>query len=61
MDKLWRGQQAGKAWLGAHLDYITLIRFDVRGADKGATEYGGFISDQLTVFSRGAFVTVCKG
>ena len=27
-----------KAWLGAHLDCITLIRFGVGGADKGATE-----------------------
>jgi len=59
--RLWRGQQAGKAWLGAYLDCITPIRFGVGGADKGATEYGGFMSDQLTVFSRGAFVTVCKG
>jgi len=31
------------------------------GADKGATECGESMSDQLTVFFRGAFVTVCKG
>ena len=59
--RLWRGQQAGKAWLGAYLDCITPIRFGVGGADKGATEYEGSIGDQLTIFSRGAFVTVCKG
>jgi len=50
-DRLWRGQQAGKAWLGTHLDCITPIRFGVGGADKGATECGGSMSDQLTVFS----------
>jgi len=61
LDRLWRGQQARKAWLGAHLDCITLIRFGVRGADKGATGCGESMSDQLTVFSRGAFVTMCKG
>jgi len=44
-------QQAGKAWLGAHLDCIIPIRFGVGGADKGATECGGSMSDQLTVFS----------
>jgi len=60
-DRLWRGQQAGKAWLGAHLDCITPVRFGVGGADKGATEYGGSMGDQLTIFSRGAFVMVCKG
>ena len=54
-------RQAWKAWLGTHLDCITPIRFSVGGADKGATEYGGSMSDQLTVFSKGAFVTVCKG
>jgi len=54
-------RQAGKAWLGAHLDCITPIRFGIGGTDKGATECGGSMSDQLTVFSRGAFVTVCKG
>ena len=47
--------------LGAHLDCITPIRFSIRGADKGKTEYGESMSDQLTVFSRGAFVMVCKG
>jgi len=52
--------QAGKAWLGAHLDCITPIRFGVRGTDKRATECEGSMSDQLTVFSREAFVTVCK-
>jgi len=59
--RLRRGQQAGKAWLGAHLDCITPVRFGVGGADKGATECRGSMSDQLTVFSRGAFVMVCKG
>ena len=59
--RLRKGQQAGKAWLGAHLDCITPIRFSVGGADKRATECGGSMSDQLTVFSRRAFVTVCKG
>jgi len=59
--RLQRGQQAGKAWLGAHLDCIIPIRFSVGGADKGATECGRSMSDQLTVFSREAFVTVCKG
>ena len=58
--KFITGQQTGKAWLGTHLDYITPIRFGVGGADKGATECRGSISDQLTVFSREAFVTVCK-
>jgi len=41
------------------LNCITPIRFGVRGANKGATECGGSISDQLTIFSRGAFATVC--
>ena len=50
-----------KAWLGAHLDCITPIRFSVGGIDKRITEYEGFISDQLTVFSRRAFVIVYKG
>jgi len=59
-DRLRRGQQAGKAWLGAHLDCITFVRFSVRGADKRATECRGSMSNQLTIFSRGAFVTVCK-
>ena len=61
LSRLWRGQQTGKAWLGVHLDCITPVRFSVRGADKGATECGGSMSDQLTVFSREAFVMVCKG
>jgi len=61
LDRLWRGQQAGKGWLGAHLDCITPVRFSVGGADKGATECRGSMSDQLTVFSREAFVMVCKG
>ena len=39
------------AWLGAHLDCITSIRFGVGGADKRVTEYRGSMSDQLTVFS----------
>ena len=59
--RLQRGQQAGKAWLGAHLDCITSIRFGIGGADKGATECRGSMGDQLTVFSRRAFVTVYKG
>ena len=49
--KLRRGQQTGKAWLSAHLDCITPVRFSVGGADKGITECGGSMSDQLTVFS----------
>jgi len=61
LGRLWRRQQAEKAQLGAYLDCIIPIRFGVGGADKGATEYRGSISDQLTVFSRGAFVTVYKG
>jgi len=44
-------QQAGKAWLGTHLNYITPIRFGVGDADKGATECRESMSDQLTVFS----------
>ena len=32
--RLRRGQQAGKAWLGAHLDCITPIRFGVGGYHK---------------------------
>jgi len=36
--RLWRGQQAGKAWLGTHLDCITLVRFGVGSADKETTE-----------------------
>jgi len=60
-DRLWRGQQAGKAWLGAHLDCITPIRFGVGGVDKRETECGGSMSNQLTVFSRGACVMVYKG
>jgi len=59
--RLQREQQAGKAWLGAHLDCITPIRFGVGGADKRATECGGSMSNQLTVFFRGAFVIVYKG
>jgi len=61
LGRLRRGQQAGKAWLGAHSDYITPIRFSVGGANKGATECKGSMSDQLTVFSKGAFVMVYKG
>jgi len=53
LDRLQRGQQAGTAWLGAHLDCITPVRFGVGGTDKGTTEYGGSMSDQLTVFSSG--------
>jgi len=48
--QLWKGQQARKAWLGAYLDCITSVRFGVEGADKGATECEGSISDQLTIF-----------
>jgi len=58
LGRLWR---IGKAQLGTHLDCITPIRFGVGGADKRATEYEESRSDQLTVFSRGAFVMVCKG
>jgi len=61
LGRLQRGQQTGKAWLGVHLDYITPVRFGVRGADKGATEYRGSMSNQLTVFSREAFIMVYKG
>jgi len=61
LGRLQRGQQAGKAWLGAHLDCIIPVRFGVRGVDKRTTECRGFMSDQLTVFSRGAFVMVYKG
>ena len=46
---------------GVHLDCITPIRFRVGDVDKGATKHGESMSDQLTVFSRGAFVTVYKG
>ena len=60
LGRLWKEQQAGKAWLGAHLDCITPIRFGVGGADKGETEYRESMSDQLTVFSRGAFVMVSQ-
>ena len=60
LGKLQRGQQTRKAWLGAYLDYITPVRFGIGGADKRATECRGSISDQLTVFSRGAFVIICK-
>jgi len=45
LGRLQREQQAGKAWLGAHLDYIIPIRFGVGSADKGATEYGGSMRD----------------
>jgi len=34
-----------KAWLGAHLDCITLIGSVLGGVDKGATECGGSMSD----------------
>jgi len=61
LGRLWRGQQARKAWLGTYLDYITPVRFSIRGIDKGAIECEGSMSDQLTVFSREAFVIVCKG
>ena len=53
------GQQARKAWLGIYLNCITPVRFSVGGADKGTTEYRGSMSDQLTIFSREAFVMVC--
>jgi len=43
------------------LDCITPIRFSVGDADKGATKCGESMSDQLTVFSSGAFVMVYKG
>ena len=60
LDRLQREQQTRKAWLGAHLDCITPIRFSVGGTDKGATKYRESMSDQLTLFSREAFVMVCK-
>jgi len=60
LDRLWREQQAEKVWLDVYLNYITSVRFGIGGTDKGATECGGSMSDQLTIFSRGAFVTVCK-
>jgi len=53
LGRLQREQQAGKAWLGIYLNCIIPIRFGVVGADKGATECRGFMSDQLTVFSSG--------
>ena len=49
--RLWRGQQAGKAWLGVYLNCITSIRFGVGDTDKGATECRESMSDQLTIFS----------
>jgi len=61
LGRLQREQQARKAWLGAHLDCIIPIRFSVGGIDKGTTECRGSMSNQPTVFSRGAFVIVCKG
>jgi len=45
----------------SHLDCITPARFGIRDIDEGATEGGRSMSDQLTVFSKGAFVTVYKG
>ena len=41
LGRLQRGQQAGKAWLGVHLDCITPIRFGVGGADKGQLSVEG--------------------
>jgi len=43
--RLQREQQTGKAWLDAHLDCITPIKFGVGGADKRATECGESMSD----------------
>ena len=43
------------------MDCIIPVRFGVGSTDKGTTEYRGSMSNQLTVFSRGAFITVCKG
>ena len=43
--------------LGLH--YICKVQ--CWGCRQGATECGESISDQLTVFFREAFVTVCKG
>jgi len=51
----------GNYFLLGALITITPVRFGVGGADKGATECGGSMSNQLTVLSRGAFVMVCKG
>ena len=45
LDRLQREQQTGKAWLDAHLDCITPVRFGVGGADKRATECGESMSD----------------
>jgi len=53
-------RQARKPWLGTHLDCIIPIRFSIGGADKGATECGESMSDQLTLFSREAFVIMYK-
>jgi len=61
LGRLQREQQARKAWLGAYLDCIIPVRFGIGNTDKGATECGGSMSDQLTVFSREAFVMVYKG
>ena len=44
-DRLQRGQQARKAWLGTHLNCITPVRFGVGGADKRATKCRGSMSD----------------
>jgi len=45
LGRLQREQQAGKAWLGAHLDCITPIRSGIGVVDKGATECGGSMRD----------------
>ena len=43
------------------IDCITPARFGVRDIDERVTEGRGSMSDQLTVFYKGAFVIVCKG
>jgi len=45
LGRLQRGQQAGKAWLGVHLDCITPIRFSVGDADKRTVECEESMSD----------------
>ena len=57
LERIADWESLARGTLGLHYT----IRFGIRGANKGATECGGSMSDQLTVFSRGAFVTVCKG
>jgi len=39
LNRFWKEQQARKARLDIYLDYITSIRFGVRGVDKRTTKY----------------------